>query len=155
MADKYEGMGNRQYMKIEFALPNELKTVEEYRQIIDAFIEKHLSNHYYAYAIHEKIGVLSQKDAINAYDEMVSSIKSKIGYLLISSTSLKKEYEKNLALQYNYKYKNISPLRAVSMAKNIFVKGDLKKFSKIQSGQLRINLIFYRKNCCNYIFLWL
>ena len=60
MADKYEGIGNRRYMEIEFALPNELKTVEEYRQIIDAFLAKHLSNHYYAYAIHEKIGILSE-----------------------------------------------------------------------------------------------
>ena len=46
-------------MEIDFALPNELKTVEQYRQIIDAFIEKHLSDHYYAYAIHDKIGVMS------------------------------------------------------------------------------------------------
>ena len=46
-------------MEIEFALPNELRTVEQYRQIIDAFIEKHLKEHYYAYAIHDKIGVMS------------------------------------------------------------------------------------------------
>ena len=59
-ADKYEGIGNRRYMEIEFALPNELKTVEQYRQIIDAFIAKHLSNHYYAYAIHNKMGVMSE-----------------------------------------------------------------------------------------------
>jgi hypothetical protein len=59
-ADKYEGKGNRRYMEIEFALPNELKTVEQYRQTIDAFITKHLSNHYYAYAIHNKIGVMSE-----------------------------------------------------------------------------------------------
>lgn len=58
-ADRYEGGGNRRYMEIEFALPNELKTVEQYRQIIDAFIAKHLSDHYYAYAIHNKIGVMS------------------------------------------------------------------------------------------------
>ena len=58
-ADKYEGKGNRRYMEIEFALPNELKTVEQYRQIIDAFLEKHLKNHYYAYAIHDKIGMMS------------------------------------------------------------------------------------------------
>ena len=59
-ADRYEGVGNRRYMEIEFALPNELKTVEQYRQIIDAFIAKHLSEHYYAYAIHNKIGVMSE-----------------------------------------------------------------------------------------------
>ena len=58
-ADKYEGVGHRRYVEIEFALPNELKTVEQYRQIIDAFIAKHLSKHYYAYAIHDKIGMLS------------------------------------------------------------------------------------------------
>ena len=40
-------------------MPNELKTVEQYRQIIDTFIAKHLSDHYYAYAIHNKIGMLS------------------------------------------------------------------------------------------------
>ena len=58
-ADRYESKGNRRYMEIEFALPNELKTVEQYRQIIDAFIEKHLKDHYFAYAIHDKIGAMS------------------------------------------------------------------------------------------------
>ena len=50
-ADKYEGKGNRRYMEIEFALPNELTTVEQYRQIIAPFLEKHLKNHYYAYHV--------------------------------------------------------------------------------------------------------
>ena len=59
-ANKYEGVGNRKYKEIEFALPNELKTDERYRKIIDAFIGKHLSDHYYAYAIHNKIGVMSE-----------------------------------------------------------------------------------------------
>ena len=58
-ADKYEGVGHRRYVEIEFALPNELKTVEQYRQIIDAFIAKHLQDHYYTYAIHNKIGMMS------------------------------------------------------------------------------------------------
>ncbi|MBR0289863.1 MAG: MobA/MobL family protein [Selenomonadaceae bacterium] len=58
-ADKYEGIGHRRYVEIEFALPNELKTVEQYRQIIDAFIAKHLNDHYFVYAIHDKIGMLS------------------------------------------------------------------------------------------------
>ena len=58
-ADKYEGCGNRRYVEIEFALPNELTTVEQYRQIIDPFIEKHLNDHYYTFAIHEKFGALS------------------------------------------------------------------------------------------------
>ena len=58
-ADKYEGCGNRRYVEIEFALPNELHTVEQYKQIIDAFIAKHLKDHYFTFAIHEKIGALS------------------------------------------------------------------------------------------------
>ena len=58
-ADKYEGVGHRRYVEIEFALPNELKTMEQYRQIIDTFIAKHLKEHYYAYAIHNKIGMMS------------------------------------------------------------------------------------------------
>ena len=58
-AEEYEAVGNRRYREIEFALPNELKTVKQYRQIIDTFIAKHLSDHYYAYAIHNKIGVMS------------------------------------------------------------------------------------------------
>ena len=58
-ADKYEGVGNRRYVEIEFALPNELRTVKQYRQIIDSFIAKHLSDHYFAYAIHDKMGMLS------------------------------------------------------------------------------------------------
>ena len=58
-ADKYEGIGHRRYVEIEFALPNELTSVEQFRQIIDAFIAKHLSDHYYAYAIHNKIGMMS------------------------------------------------------------------------------------------------
>ncbi|MBR6012825.1 MAG: MobA/MobL family protein, partial [Selenomonadaceae bacterium] len=60
-ADRYEGVGNRRYVEIEFALPNELKTVEQFRQIIEPFIEKHLKDHYYAYAIHDKFGELSNQ----------------------------------------------------------------------------------------------
>ena len=57
-ATRYEDKGNRRYKEIELSLPNEL-TLEQNRQIVDSFIAKHLSNHYYAYAIHEKAGALS------------------------------------------------------------------------------------------------
>lgn len=69
MADEYEGVSNLRYIKIEFALPNELKTVEEYRQIIDAFIEMNLKDHYYAYVIQDKIGMLfeEQRHPTRAY----------------------------------------------------------------------------------------
>ena len=58
-ADKYEGKNRRRYVEIEFSLPNELNSVDDYRKIIDHFIDLHLKDHYYAYAIHEKIGNLS------------------------------------------------------------------------------------------------
>lgn len=49
---------SRRYKEIELSLPNEL-TLEQNREIVDRFIANHLSNHYYAYAIHEKNGELS------------------------------------------------------------------------------------------------
>ena len=57
-ATRYEDKGNRRYKEIELSLPNEL-TPEKNREIVDRFIANHLSNHYYAYAIHEKTGELS------------------------------------------------------------------------------------------------
>ena len=59
-ADKYEGANRRRYVEIEFSLPNELNSVEDYKKIIDKFLDLHLKNHYYAYAIHEKIGAFSE-----------------------------------------------------------------------------------------------
>ena len=58
-ADRYESAGNRRYREIEFSLPNELDSVDEYREIVDEFLKRHLGNHYYAYAIHDKIGAMS------------------------------------------------------------------------------------------------
>ena len=57
-ATRYEDKGNRRYKEIELSLPNELSP-EQNRSIVDRFIANHLSNHYYAYAIHEKAGELS------------------------------------------------------------------------------------------------
>ena len=57
-ATRYEDRGNCRYKEIELSLPNEL-TLEQNREILDKFLANHLSNHYYAYAIHEKAGELS------------------------------------------------------------------------------------------------
>ena len=57
-ATRYESKGNRRYKEIELSLPNEL-TLEQNRTIVDQFIANHLSSHYYAYAIHDKVGELS------------------------------------------------------------------------------------------------
>ena len=57
-ATRYEDKSNRRFKELEMSLPNEL-TLEQNLEIVNAFIAKHLSNHYYAYAIHEKVGALS------------------------------------------------------------------------------------------------
>ena len=58
-ADKYEGKNRRRYVEIEFSLPNELTNVEDFKKIIEPFIDLHLKDHYYAYAIHDKLGAFS------------------------------------------------------------------------------------------------
>ena len=57
-ATRYEDKGNRRYKEIELSLPNEL-TLAQNRSIVNQFIDNHLANHYYAYAIHDKAGELS------------------------------------------------------------------------------------------------
>lgn len=57
-ADRYERANGERYKEIEFSLPNEL-SLEENRKIVEDFIDKYLQNFYYAYAIHDKIGTMS------------------------------------------------------------------------------------------------
>lgn len=57
-ADLYERSNGVRYREIEFALPNELSLAQQ-KEIIDTFIDRHLKDHYYAYAIHDKIGAMS------------------------------------------------------------------------------------------------
>ena len=57
-ANRYEDKGNCRFKELEMSLPNEL-TLEQNLEIVNAFIAKHLSNHYYAFAIHEKNGAIS------------------------------------------------------------------------------------------------
>ena len=59
-ATRYEDKGNVRYREIELSLPNEL-SLEQNLEIVDKFIAEHLSSHYYAYAIHEKVGELSSE----------------------------------------------------------------------------------------------
>lgn len=60
-ADRYERANGERYKEIEFSLPNEL-TLEQQKEIIQPFLDHHLKNHYYAYAIHEKIGAMSENE---------------------------------------------------------------------------------------------
>ena len=57
-ADIYERVNGTRYREIEFALPNELSLAQQ-QEIIQQFIDLHLKDHYYAYAIHDKIGAMS------------------------------------------------------------------------------------------------
>lgn len=57
-ADKYERANGERYKEIEFALPNEL-SLEENKKIVEEFVNRHLQDFYYAYAIHDKIGSMS------------------------------------------------------------------------------------------------
>ena len=57
-ADIYERSNGERYKEIEFALPNELP-FEAQKEIVENFIQRELPNHYYAYAIHDKIGQMS------------------------------------------------------------------------------------------------
>jgi hypothetical protein len=57
-ADKYESVNGTRYREIEFALPNEL-TLEAQKEIINEFLDRHLKDFYYAYAIHDKVGSMS------------------------------------------------------------------------------------------------
>ena len=57
-ADRYERINGERYKEIEFSLPNELG-LEENRKIVEEFVQKHLQDFYYAYAIHDKIGAMS------------------------------------------------------------------------------------------------
>ncbi len=68
----------------------------------------------------------SQKDALNAYEKVVSGVKKKIFALKMSAISMKKSVEK-IDKKFELQSKIISPQRAAEMAKNIFVHGNFKK----------------------------
>lgn len=57
-ANKYESKTGCRYKEIEFALPNELN-INQQQEIINQFLNNHLKDFYYAYAIHDKIGTMS------------------------------------------------------------------------------------------------
>lgn len=57
MADREERKNGERYKEIEFALPNELD-LEQKKELIEIFLQRHLKNFYYAYAIHDKIGTM-------------------------------------------------------------------------------------------------
>lgn len=57
-ADRFERANGERYKEIIFSLPNEL-SLEQQREIVDMFLAHHMENHYHAWAIHDKIGAMS------------------------------------------------------------------------------------------------
>lgn len=57
-ADLYESVKGTKYREIEFALPNELDLGQQ-KRIVDLFLQRHFADFYYSFAIHDKIGVMS------------------------------------------------------------------------------------------------
>lgn len=59
-ADRYSPKNADRYREIEFALQNEL-TLKQNVEIVEKFIKENLSDHYYAYAIHDKMSSLEDE----------------------------------------------------------------------------------------------
>ena len=139
-ADRYEGVGNRRYMEIEFALPNELKTVEQYRQIIDAFISKHLSKHYYAYAIHEKKGMMSGEPHPHVHimfsERLIDDVEQKKERA--ACNFFKYPIRKNVAATFEERRKHGAPKNRKWANKN-FLSVLRADFAQIQNEVLKRN----------------
>lgn len=58
-ADKYEGKNSVTYREIEFALPEEL-SLNQNKEIINQFLNNHLKDFYYNYAIHDKQSTMAE-----------------------------------------------------------------------------------------------
>ena len=59
-ADRYSPKTVGRYKEFEFSLQNEL-TLEQNLEIVRRFIDTMIPNHYYAFAVHDKIGALSEE----------------------------------------------------------------------------------------------
>ena len=57
-ADRYERKNSNRYLEFQMALPNEL-SMEQNLELIHKFIDKVIPDHYYHFAVHDKISALS------------------------------------------------------------------------------------------------
>lgn len=57
-ADTWERSNGERYKEIVFSLPNEL-SLSQQKEILNQFLNEYFGDYYYAYAIHDKIGALS------------------------------------------------------------------------------------------------
>ena len=88
----------------------------------------------------QAVADLSNTLFTQSMEEPQTSFKTREVYALIRCQyrSLKKEYENNLAAKFSIRRQIISPQRALTMAKNIFVRGDFKR--------LRENIRCFKKD---------
>ena len=128
-ADKYEGVGNVRYKEIEFALPNELN-IEQQKEIIDKFINNHLKDFYYAYAIHDKIGIMSDGEHNTHVHIMFSERK-------IDDAEIEKE--RTAEKFFAYPFRNPKTLEDKR-------KGGAKKDRKWEDGSRAKYLMLMRKD---------
>lgn len=91
-ADKHSPSDVRRYLELEFALPNEL-TLEQNVELIHTFIEKELPHNYYTFAIHDKIGALSE-DTHNLHCHLMFSPR------IIDDIEAKHERGKTIYFKY-------------------------------------------------------
>lgn len=57
-ADRFERNNGERYKELIFSLPNELN-LNQQKEIVNRFLDAHMKELYYAYAIHDKIGTMS------------------------------------------------------------------------------------------------
>ncbi len=100
-AEKYEAKNAEHYKEIVIALPNEL-ALSQQEEIVNSFLEQHLKDYYYAWAIHDKIGSMSNGEKqphvhimfstrqIDEYERNVGR-DAKLFFKKASSTELKPE----------------------------------------------------------------
>lgn len=133
-ADMYSPENDERYKEIEFALPNEL-TTEEHKKIINTFIEHHLSNHYYAWAIHDKVGTMD-------------NVQNHPHVHIMFSTKENDEVEKNQERppelyfkKYNFRYPDRGgPKKAekwIGKERNKYLNEVREDYAKIQNDALR------------------
>ncbi|MBQ3444966.1 MAG: MobA/MobL family protein [Selenomonadaceae bacterium] len=126
-ATRYEDKENVRYREIELSLPNKL-TLEQNREIIDTFLKRHLSENYYAHAIHEEAGELSGERHPHVH-------------IIFSERLIDEVKRKNERPAYKYFRRSAKPLKGEKiafLAANFLFK-NLKIFQEYETEKKLVN----------------
>ncbi len=97
-ADQFSPTNDERYKEIEFALPNEL-SLDQQKELINKFLDMHLKDHYYAYAIHDKVGTMDSTGEHHPHVHIMFSTK------LIDETEKNDPRSPELFFKkYNFRY---------------------------------------------------